>query len=141
MGWPGGMAEDPRRCRRGAAPLRSLQVPVPPVLLPVLPALLPMMLPTPVLPVSVLLPVPVALAAGGRRCAALRGGRPVPVPSPPVRPHGGSGAVGLSGLGSDMSLRAQMLFISRCRAAPLPSPRSRAGPAAAAARPLAAPRR
>lgn len=97
MGCLGGMAGGPRRCRRGAALLRSLQVPVPPVLLPVLPVLLPMMLPMPVLPVSVLLPVPVALAAGGRRCAALRGGRPVPVPVPapipvparPVRPSRG----------------------------------------------------
>lgn len=94
VGWPGGMAGDPRRCRRGSAPLRSLQVPVPPALLPVLPpmTLPPAVLPTPVLPV-LLLPVPVALAAGGRRCAALRGGRPVPVPVPapipvPARPVG-----------------------------------------------------
>lgn len=94
MGWPGGMAGDPRRCRQGAAPLRSLQVPVPPALPPMTPP--PMVLPTPVPPVSVLLvllPVPVALAAGGRRCAALRGGRPVPVPVPapipvPARPVG-----------------------------------------------------
>lgn len=88
VGQPEGMAGDPRRCRRDAAPLRSLQAPVPPPMM-----LPPMVLPMPVLPVSVLLPVPVALAAGGRRCAALRGGRPVPVPVPapipvPARPVG-----------------------------------------------------
>lgn len=94
MRWPEGVAGDPRRRRRGAATLRSPQVPVPPMLLPVM--LPPTVLPLPVLPVSVLLvllPVPVALAAGGRRCAALRGGRPVPVPVPapipvPARPVG-----------------------------------------------------
>lgn len=96
VGWPGGMdGRGPPPVSAGAAPLRSLRVPVPPVPPPV--TLPPTVPPVPVPPVPVLLvlllPVPVALAAGGRRCAALRGGRPVPVPVPapipvPARPVG-----------------------------------------------------